>query len=195
MKIKYIILTGFICLVIGFIVGRKTVDTETKVEYIKLGPVSGSISNNQLEPVKEEIPLNPHLPLRIDTVYNDSVRTEIKYMVQKVDTAAIIADYILKKSYNVTAFDSKELGTLKLFPTIQYNRLSGLDYEFTPIQKQVTIYREKVWQPFISGSYSTFDYIGLGGGVFYHHLGFEYQYQKDTGNKRNGHLFGLKYKF
>ena len=179
----------------GIFIGRKTVNTKTKIEYIKQEPVFGSIDDNQLVPIKVEVPTLPYLPVRIDTVYKDSIQTEIKYIVQRVDTAAIIADYILKRSYNITAFDSKELGTLKLFPTVQYNQLLGLDYEFTPVLKQMTIYKEKVWQPFLSGSYSTLNYINFGVGVFYHDLGFEYQFQKDIGYKNNGHLFGLKYKF
>jgi hypothetical protein len=179
----------------GFFVGRKTINTETKIEYIEQEPVSGSVVNNQLQPVKEKTPTNPHLPVRVDTVYSDSIRTEIKYIVQKVDTAAIIADYMIKRSYDITAFKTPELGELKLFPTIQYNQLTGLDYNFTPITKTITVYREKVWQQFLSGSYSTLGSVGIGGGTFYHNLGFEYQYQKDIGNKSSSHLFGLKYKF
>ena len=169
----------------GFLIGRKTINTETKIEYVKLEPVSGSIGNNQLKPDKEEIPKNPVLPIKIDTVY----------FTAKVDTAAIIADYMLKRSYSILALNSKEIGTLKLFPTVQYNQLSAFDYEFTPVQKQSTIYMEKVWQPFLSGSYSTLGNIGLGAGIFYHNLGFEYQYQVDMINKNNGHLLGIKYKF
>ena len=184
----------FLIFIGGFLIGRASMNTKTKIEYIKQEPVFGSIENSQLQSVKEEIPINPILPVRVDTVYKDSIKTEIKYIVQKVDTTAIIADYILKRSYNITAFDSKELGTLKLFPTVQYNQLAGLDYEFTPVLKQMTIYKDKVWKPFLSGSYSTLGNIGLGGGIFYHNLGFEYQYQIDVG-KNNGHLFGLKYKF
>ena len=174
-----------------FFIGRKTVNTESKTEYIKQEPVTGNISGSFLQPEKEEIPVNPHLPVKIDTVY----KYNIKYIVQNVDTAAIISDYIMKKSYNVIAFDNKEIGSLRIFPTVQYNQLSGLSYEFTPIQKQTTIHKEKVWNPFLSGSYSTFGNIGLGGGIFYHNLGIEYQYQKDLLSKNNGHLFGLKYKF
>ena len=184
-----------VCLFIGFFVGRKKINPETKVEYITLEPVSGSVGINHLEPVGEEIPIHPNLPVRIDTIYKDSIRTEIKYIVQKVDTAAIIVDYILKRSYSITAFDSKELGSLILFPTVQYNKLTGLDYEFTPIQRQIETYKEKVWQPFLSGSYSTLNHVNLGGGIFYHNLGFEYQYQKDMIGRNDGHLFGLKYVF
>lgn len=109
------------------------------------------------------------------------------------DTAAIIADWELKRTYKLTAFNNKTQGKLELFPVIQYNRLAALDYNFTPmIERQI---KTKVWQPFASGSYSTLGYIGVGGGIFYYDIGIEYQYQKSLGSLSDGHLFGLKYKF
>ena len=173
-----------IALLVGFCLCRLLAGKKRE-EYVKLETVQGSAGNNRLIPVGEEMPVNPFLPVIIDTVY----------LTAKVDTAAIISDYILKRYYSITAFDSKETGTLKLFPTVQYNQLSGLDYEFTPIQRQVINSNGKVWQAFLSGSYSTANYVYLGGDVFYHNLGFEYQYQKDLFNKNDGHLFGIKYKF
>lgn len=116
-----------------------------------------------------------------------------------IDSAAyaklVIADYELKRTYKLTPFDNKTQGKLELFPVIQYNKLSVLDYNFTPVIERQTIYKTKVWQPFISASYSTLNYIGIGGGIFYHDIRIEYQYQKSLGSQSNGHLFGVKYKF
>ncbi|MFT3994407.1 MAG: hypothetical protein QM660_08870 [Dysgonomonas sp.] len=214
---KKYLLTALLSFVVGsiifFFVGRSTIQTETEVIYVPGETVSGSVSNNQLEPVKEEKPDKPVLPIKeIEIQYRDtgSVKTitETKYLYQVVDTAAIIEDYILKRSYVLTAFDNKENGKLLLYPTVQYNKLTGIDYDFTPIQKQTSIYSYRVWQPFVSVSYSTLDYIGLGGGVFYHNSGFEYQYNIDVRNKPmalpvvdeyfrrgNYHWFSGKYKF
>jgi len=178
----------------GFYFGRKKIDTVTKTEYIKQEPITENIGSDVITPVKVEIPTQPLYPVKYDTIF--------KLMV--VDTAAIIADYIAKKYYDITAFDNKELGTLKLLPTLQYNSLSELKYEFTPIQIRQTIYREKAFVPFISASYSTFGYVGIGGGVFYHNIGLEYLYIMDMnkimdgillGNNRSGHQLSLKYKF
>ena len=72
-------------------------------------------------------------------------------------------DYELKRTYKLTAFDNKTQGKLELFPVIQYNKLSALDYNFTPIIERQTIYKAKAWQPFVSASYSTLNYIGIGG--------------------------------
>lgn len=185
--------------VIGFFIGRQTINKETEINYVTGIPVKGSVSSNQFSQVKEEKPNSPVLPTKeIEVQYRDTgslkIISEIKYLYRVVDTAAIIEDYILKRSYVLTAFDNKENGKLLLYPTVQYNKLTGIDYDFTPIQKQTSKYAYKVWQPFVSGSYSTFDYLGVGGGIFYHNIGIEYQYQKDFRSNSTGHSFGLKYK-
>lgn len=183
-KASIIIVYGVICLAVGFFIGRSTIDTKTKTEYIKGATMTGSVSPTQFEPIKEERP---------DIQYRDT--GSIKIVNLPADTAAIIADWELKRTYKLTAFDNKTQGKLELFPVIQYNKLSALDYNFTPIIERQTIYKTKVWQPFISGSYSTLNYVNIGGGVFYHNLGLEYQYQKSLGNQTDGHVFGVKYKF
>lgn len=199
-KATLIVLSGIVCLIIGFFIGRSTIKTETEIKYIPGKTISGSVSNNQFESVKEEIPNKPLLPTKIIEIqYKDTGRiktiTETKYMYQVVDTAAIIEDYIKKRTYAITAFDNTEQGKLLLYPVVQYNKLTGIDYLFTPMQKQTNTYLQKTWQPFISASYSTLNYVGIGGGIFYHNLGFEYQYQKSLGSQGNGHLFGVKYGF
>ncbi len=186
--------------VLSFLVGR--VSIQHKIEDLSVygETYKGIVSNIQLNPIKEESSDKPVLPMKqVEIQYKDTGKTklitETRYIYQIVDTAAIIADYILKRSYDIIAFDDMDKGKLRLFPVIQYNKLEGINYEFTPVYRQTSIYKEKVWQPFISGSYSTLDIISLGGGLFYHNLGFEYQYQIDYENIRNGHSFGLKYKF
>lgn len=183
-KATLMVLCGIVCLVIGFFIGRSSIDSEPKKEYIKGEMVTGSVSPTQFELIKEEKP---------NIQYKDT--GSIKYLSIPVDTSAIIADYELKRTYKLTAFDNKTQGKLELFPVIQYNKLSALDYNFTPVIERQTIYKTKVWQPFISGSYSTLNYIGIGGGIFYHNLGLEYQYQKSLRKDGSGHLFGVLWKF
>lgn len=196
-KASIIIVYGVICLAVGFYIGRSTIDTKTKTEYIKGETVTGSVNPNQFVPIKEEKPL---------IHYRDT--GSVKYVNLPIDTAAIVADWEMKRTYKLVPFDDKKLGKLELFPVIQYNKLSALDYNFTPIIERQTIYKTKVWQPFVSGSYSTLDYIGIGGGVFYHNLGIEYQYNIDIRKKPyitfpvdnyfkrgNYHWLSGKYKF
>lgn len=186
MKQAFIIVVyGFICLAIGFFIGRSTIDTKTKIEYIKGETVTGSVSPIQFIPIKEDKP---------NIQYRDT--GSIKYVSIPVDTAAIIADYELKRTYKLIAFDNKTQGKLELFPIIQYNKLSALDYNFTPTIERQTIYKTKILQPFRSISYSTLNYVGIGGGIFYHNLGLEYQYQKSFSDKfGDGHFISGKYRF
>lgn len=214
---KKYLLTALFSFVLGsiffFFVGRSNIKTETEVSYVPGKTTSGSVSGNQFEPTKEEKPEKPLLPtkdIRIQHIDTGNVKTitETKDPYQVVDTAATIEDHIMKRSYSLTVFDNKEQGKLRLFPVVQYNKLTGMDYDFTPIQKQTNTYQQKVWQPFFAGSYSTLDYFGLGGGAFYHNLGFEYQYNIDIRSKPmalpvvddyfkrgNYHWFSVKYKF
>lgn len=181
---KYLLIGLIVGIVTGYFIGGSTIDTETKIEYVKGESVTGSVSPTQFVPTKEEKP---------NIQYRDT--GSVKYINVPTDTAAIIADYELRRTYKLTAFDNKTQGKLELFPVIQYNKLSALDYNFTPIVERQTIYKTKVWQPFISASYSTLNYVGIGGGFFYHDIGLEYQYQKSLGKQNDQHLFSGKYRF
>lgn len=133
MKAKHYINVLFclLCLAAGVWIGRETIPT--KEELVELDPVSGM--SEVPVPDREEIPANPALPTKPDTVWMEKVA----YVVQKIDTAAIIQDYIMKRSYNLTLFDN-EMGRLVISPVVQYNKLEPVLWSFTPIQKR--IYRE-----------------------------------------------------
>lgn len=79
--------------------------------------------------------------------------------------------------------------------TIQYNELRRFDYSFTPNQKVITQETKKIIVPFVSSSYNTFNQIGIGGGIFYHNIGIEYQYMRDVKYGSDGHGVGIKVKF
>ena len=187
---KYVvIILCVISLVVGFFVGRDTIDYSSKTVYVKEAPVSGTISDIKL--VSEEGPESPIFPVKPDTVYIDS----IMYVFEKVDTAAIIADYELKRQYLVPLFDDQR-GKLELTLNTQYNKLNEVSYTFVPIRTVQYIKVKKVWEPFVSGSYSTVGLFGLGGGLYYNNIGVEYQRQFSINkNVPDGHLMGLKWKF
>lgn len=166
-----------LALVVGFFIGRSTIDNKSDIKYVKGETVRDWFPI--LTPFKVSIPSDP--------IYKYKENTAI------VDTAAIINDWIIKRDYKQTLFDNNN-GKLDIDFSVQYNKPFDFGYSFTPIHKQLPP-REKVWQPYLSGSYSTLDIVGLGGGIFYHNLGFEYQYQKDFRSNSTGHSFGLKYKF
>lgn len=161
---------------VGFFIGRSTIDKETDIKYVKGETVRDWFPI--LTPFKVSIPSDP-IYLR-DTING------------KIDTVGIIADWITKRDYKQTLFDNNN-GKLDIDFSVQYNKPFNLGYSFTPIHKETNTYKAKVWQPFVSASYSTLNYVSVGGGFFYHDLGFELRYVTDFNKK--GVDIGLKYKF
>jgi hypothetical protein len=178
-------------LVIGFFVGRKTILHKTEIRYVLGDPVSGSVNTDSLKPVKETIPATPILPIIPDTVYiNDTL-----YITQKVDTASIIADYIILREYTPVLFDSSTQGKLSLLATVQYNKLQDLKYEYTPVIREVTKYRVKLMQPYAGISYNTLNLAIFSAGTFYYDIGIDFNYIRNLDEKTSGYGIGLKYKF
>jgi hypothetical protein len=169
----------------GFFAGRKTITEVVKTEQVKGEPVWGSVV---IKPVRVEMPDIPMLPVKSDTVYRDSVQ----YIVQSVDTAAIIREYELKRYYAATLFDN-QYGKLDVSLNTQYNRLNGLTYNFEPLYTVKTVEKKRVWIPFVSASYSTPHGVGVGGGIFYNDIGLQIEYV--TGFEAKGFNIGLLYKF
>ena len=105
-------------------------------------------------PAKAEVPPVPLVVWtegRPDTVWKNP------------DTAAMVQDYKLLRHYSRQLFNN-ENGVLRVKAGTQYNRLSYLDYEFTPVLKTTTSVVEKAWQPFASIGYSTNGSLSVGGG-------------------------------
>lgn len=163
-------------LLLGFVVGRSTIGMDAKKTYVKGETVRDWFPI--LTPFEVSIPADP--------IYKYKENTAV------VDTAAIIEDWITKREYKQTLFDNTH-GKLDIDFTVQYNKPSDLKYSYIPIKEVNTIYKVKTWQPFVSASYSTLNYVGIGGGVFYHDIGFEIRYVTDFNKK--GVDVGLKYKF
>lgn len=178
----YIVYTliGFIA---GFIMGRQHINNEHSVRYVK-----GETIEKAVEipiPYKVEIPAKPiYLYKKADTVFST--------LVAEIDTAAILNDWITKKNYKQNLFDN-QYGKLSIDASVQYNKLEFLKYNFTPIQKETATIKQPVWMPYVGISYSTLNYVGIGGGIFYHDLGIGAKYVTDF--NRKGFDFELKYKF
>lgn len=102
-----------------------------------------------------------------------------------------VFDWNVERKYKSVLFDDQN-GKLEYDISVKKNKLSNFAYQFTPLQKVTTKTKERIFQPFLSASYSTLGYVGVGGGVFYKNVGFEYQHQ--IGISNNAHLFGVKYK-
>ncbi len=178
-----------LALIIGFFIGRSTINTETDVKYVK----GKTITDTAYIP----IPYAVNIPSKIKfvNVYKkDSTGREISILDTTKSKEATIHDWNLERKYSNQVFNN-ENGKLLYDITVQNNKLSKFNYTFTPIQKVTTTIKERIFQPYVSGSYSTLDIASVGGGFFYHNLGIEYQLQKDFRYNGTGHSLGLKYKF
>ena len=175
------VIAGFI----GLLIGRS--NTTESIKYVKGETVTDTIYKEKIILVKSEIPKIPILPTKTDTIFKDG-KPVFTYL--KVDTAQIIANYVIKHTYKTVAFDDNN-GKLTLTPIVQYNELQSYGYEFTPITKVITKTRTLI--PFINASYNTMGYFGAGGGLYYHNVGVGVSYLTNFSNK--GLELGLHYKF
>ena len=190
MKTKIILISALLLLAFGFLAGRWSVRPKTETLFVQGETVRDTIFSEQLVPYRVEVPARPELPLRPDTIF---LHGKPEIIVFKADTAQIIENYIVANFYRKTLFDNQKDGRLIISATVQYNRLSQLSYDFTPMQRVTTIERRRVMEPFLSTSYNTFGLFGVGGGFFYHNLGFSVRYVTDFAAQGVG--FGLHFKF
>jgi len=218
---KNYIIVGIIGLVVGLIMGffiGRSAQKQISTTFIKLPPViinptipdpETTVGENLVLPSEVTKPNGEikDLLARIDELNKDELKNKavidsLRYVLANtpdlvVDSLAMYRDYTILRSYkNWNMFDIDTIGKFNISMDIQFNRIQKVyDGVFHPVQKIIKHQKRDIWVPFISGSYSTLNYIDIGGGVFYHDLGFEYQYQKSLGHQSNGHRFGLKWKF
>ena len=191
---KKILILFAIVFVIGclFCNRNKKTSTVTKTEYVKLPTIIGKVE--QPIPEKETTPKTPIFP-EIVVEYDTIFKTDTFFVIQKIDTLVLISDYIKRRDYRITLIDSDTIGTIVVMPTVQYNTLSFIDYEFTPTRKETTtsiiIEKKRIVMPFVSASCLFGDSFSIGGGAFYYNVGVEYQYIPDGSR----HWFSVKYKF
>lgn len=180
----------------GFILGRWITQPRETEQVVTGKPRDGVVYTGGLTLGKGyvefagEIKNLPRYLWVSDTVYVDS----IQYVHEKPDTAAIVRDYLIERRYDFEVFDN-EYGMLTARPVVQFNRLQNFEYTHTPRQVVKTIIQENKFTPFVSASYGTLGYTGLGGGLFIKDLGVEYKYIYNVTTSDRGHEVGIKYKF
>lgn len=188
--IPYILL--LIGLIIGFLAGRSTIKSKPEIKYVKGETIIDSVFVPK--PYFMHTPTLPMLPMKTDTIRIKG-RTDTLVITQSVDTAVILADYIVERDYKMKLFDDQKKGSLTVFPSVQYNKLTGMKYEYTPIAEVQTIERKRVFTPFVGIGYSTNNYINAGIGIYYHNAGLEYRYNYNNATKNNYHTVNLNVKF
>lgn len=154
----YFIIAILLCGTLGFLIGRKTVNLDnpkTEVKYVKGEKVTDSIPFPQ--------PIEVVKPIDTANIIKQCVKNGIYYElfpektiteyieITKEDTTAIIKDWATKRMYSETLFDIDTVGKCVVNASVQYNRLSLLAYDYTPIHKEVSITTNKVrlFSPYI----------------------------------------------
>ena len=140
MKIAGSIFAMILALAAGFFLGRRsvTVTETTTVEYRDMPPVHVSVEAPA--PLRFTVPELPQWLYFTDTVTRQQV----------IDTAAIVADWTLRREYGGRLINDTT-GTIDYMATVQYNRLQHITLDYTPIQRTVTITRtiQPRFTPFI----------------------------------------------
>lgn len=179
---KYIVLV-IVCLFIGFVVGRQTSKEKVITRQVKGETIRDTITHFIPDTVYLAGELKYKYVYKIDTVYKD-----VPVVDRDETIKATLEDWNLIRNYKRTLFDN-ESGKLTVALSVQYNELQKLSYTFTPMHKETTIVKKRIFVPFVSASYFGNVTFSIGGGFFYHDLGFRAEYAIDGLN------FGIMYKF
>ncbi|GAB3024317.1 hypothetical protein GCM10027051_31160 [Niabella terrae] len=168
------------------------VKTETK--YLPGEVIRETIVKDSLVPIWQTEVLPGE---KIYVPGKDSIVYQEKFT--PVDSAAIISAYTVKNEYQNTLFDNDTAGKLTVNSTVQFNSLTGLSYEFKPMTKQVTTTitkeRKRLFTPFVTASYNTFNQAGAGVGIYVKGVGVGAKYIKDLNTQKMGYEGGLFIKF
>lgn len=189
-----IILVFIIGIVVGIFINKLVLRDTPKIEYIKEEQVEGTVYTSGLTVGDRLVEFKTDIKALPEVFWITHTDTINDVIIQEVDTAKIIEDFLLERQYDLTLFDDDK-GKLDIRPVVQYNKLQKVDYSFTPIHQRVTIKEKRLFTPFVSSNISTFNIVGLGGGLFIKDLGFEYNYLLNTKSMETGHSLGFKYKF
>lgn len=190
---------------VGFYLGRKTIKTDTKIvtEYIKGDTIRDTLYYPQPIKIIEPIDtLNIIKQCIKDGIYSELWPEKVitEYIeVTKQDTTKIMNDWATKRLYSETLFQNDSIGSCIVNAEVQYNRMKLIGYNYTPITKQVTetIYKTKLFSPFVGGGYLINPWeekrnpiITLNGGVFIKEkYGLQLQYMR-TLNSKNDYIGG-----
>jgi hypothetical protein len=146
----------------AFYIGRRSVEVKetTTVEYRDMPTVSVSI--DAPAPFRFTVPDLPQWLYFTDTVTRK----------QAIDTAAILADWILKREYAARLIDDTT-GTIDYTAIIQYNRLQNIGVDYKPVQRIVTNTKtiQPRFTPFILAGGNSAGFGQVEGGVLFQQWG------------------------
>lgn len=213
LQIICVIIGILIFSVIGFYLGRKTINSDTpktEIVYVKGENITDSIPY----PVPYEV-IKPADTADIirrcvrDGIYSELFPEKIitEYVeITKDDTTEIIRDWGTKRLYSEQIFDIDTVGQCTINASVQYNRLTLLSYSYIPVTKVTTITNTKVklFSPYIGAGVlvnnDISDYMNIiptvsAGFFIKERYGINVQYGKMLKNKNNLYGISLLYKF
>jgi len=132
------------CCTVAFNLGRGSVSSEPTTTYRTLRPVAVSKKGTELAPVSA----TRRDSIVFVTVYRDPSAAPVSGPSDTrpttiIDTAAsyraTVEDWNTERRYEETLLESDTLGTAHLRATVQFNRLTALDFQYTPRQKSTVI--------------------------------------------------------
>jgi hypothetical protein len=173
-----------LALAAGFYLGRRSVVVKetTVVEYQRMPTVSVSVSP---DPLRFTVPELPQWLYFTDTVTQQQV----------IDTAAILADWALKREYGARLIDDTT-GTVDYTATVQYNQLQNLTLDYQPIQRTVTTTKiiQPRFTPFIFVGGNTAGFGQAEGGVLFKRWGASVEVGSDfSGTNYVGGKVGMRF--
>jgi hypothetical protein len=152
-------------------------------KYVQGVTIRDTIVNWKSDTVYQAGEIRYKYQYKTDTVYMD-----VPVVDREATIAATVEDWNRTREYKKLLFDN-ESGKLSVALSVQYNELQKLSYSFTPIHQEATIVKERVFVPFVSASLLNFNSVSIGGGFFYHDMGFRVEWST------KGLNWGLMYKF
>ena len=185
MNYKLKTLLAIVILFLGVILGRCTSNKDVEIKYIKGDTIIDSIAY----PTPYEVIVTEYvqLPKQVDTVYKDGDTV----FIESVDTVAIVNDYALKRNYKEVLFDNDTVGYLMVNSSVQYNKMTNMEYKFSPITKRIELIKEPLFTPYIIGTYNNLGYVGVGGGIYIKDFGVQLKYLNNLELSNQGWEIGL----
>jgi hypothetical protein len=184
-NVALILLFVLASLAAGFYLGRRSVivTETTTAEYQPMPAISVSVSAPA--PLRFTVPELPQWLYFTDTVTRQQV----------IDTAAILADWALKREYTARLIDDTT-GTVDYSAIVQYNQLQNISLDYTPIQRTVTTTKviQQRFTPFVFVGANTAGFGQVEGGVLFHRWGAAVEVGSDfAGTNYVGGKVGIKF--
>ena len=159
-----------ICFLVGCLIGKRTITHEEIIKTVQGKTIRDTITHLVLDTVYLTGELKYKYIYKTDTIFKD-----VPVIDREATIAATVRDWNKVRKYSKQLFDN-ENGKLEVNFSIRYNELQKLSYAFTPMHKEITIVKKRVFVPFISVSYLTNNTFSVGGGGFFYNLGLRIEY-------------------